>query len=94
MVGHSREEWAYRDRVTGILITPNHAEVYFSIVKRGMIGIYQHRIKHHLRRYLAQFDLQYSRTESKLDTMTRSASLARLKALTARGSLTKRLGQG
>ncbi len=59
-VDHSREEYAYRERVTGTLITTNTAEGYFSIFKRGMIGVYQHCGEHHLHRYLAEFDFRYS----------------------------------
>ena len=35
-------------------------EGYFSIFKRGMIGVYQHCSKRHLHRYLAEFDFRYS----------------------------------
>ncbi len=59
-VDHSREEWAYRDRATGTLITVNTAEGYFSIFKRGMIGIYQHCSERHLHTYLAEYDFRYS----------------------------------
>lgn len=38
------------------MITINAAEGYFSIFKRGMIGIYQHCSEKHLHRYLAEFD--------------------------------------
>lgn len=38
----------------------NTIEGYFSIFKRGMKGIYQHCAKHHLHRYLAEFDFRYS----------------------------------
>ncbi len=59
-VDHSREEYAYRDRKTNIIIGVNCAEGYFSIFKRGMIGIYQHCSERHLHRYLAEFDFRYS----------------------------------
>ena len=59
-VDHSREEWAYFDRKTGQTITVNAAEGYFSIFKRGMIGVYQHCSERHLHRYLAEFDFRYS----------------------------------
>ena len=36
------------------------AEGFFSIFKRGMIGIYQHCSERHLHRYLAEYDLRYS----------------------------------
>ena len=42
------------------LIHTNTIEGSFSIFKRGMRGIYQHCAKHHLHRYLAEFDFRYS----------------------------------
>jgi len=59
-VDHSREEYAYFDRKTGKTISVNCAEGYFSIFKRGMIGIYQHCSERHLHRYLAEYDFRYS----------------------------------
>ena len=59
-VDHSREEYAYRDRVTGTMITTNTVEGFYSIFKRGMIGVYQHCGEQHLHRYLAEFDFRYS----------------------------------
>jgi transposase-like protein len=41
-------------------IHTNTVEGYFSIFKRGMKGVYQHCAKHHLHRYLAEFDFRYS----------------------------------
>ena len=38
----------------------NSAENYFSILKRGIIGIYHHVSDTHLHRYLAEFDFRYS----------------------------------
>jgi len=38
----------------------NTIEGYFSIFKRGMKGVYQHCAKHHLHRYLAEFDFRYN----------------------------------
>jgi transposase-like protein len=59
-VDHSRDEYAYTDRVTGISIGINTVEGYYSIFKRGMKGIYQHCSENHLHRYLAEFDFRYS----------------------------------
>jgi transposase-like protein len=59
-VDHSREEYAYFDRQTKTIVSVNCAEGYFSIFKRGMIGIYQHCSERHLHRYLAEFDFRYS----------------------------------
>ena len=41
-------------------IHTNTVEGFFSIFKRGMKGVYQHCQKHHLHRYLAEFDFRYS----------------------------------
>ena len=38
----------------------NTIEGYFSILKRGIVGIYQHVGKQHLDRYLAEFDFRYN----------------------------------
>ena len=59
-VDHSREEYAYRDRVTNVVVSTNTIEGYYSIFKRGMQGIYQHCAEKHLHRYLAEFDFRYS----------------------------------
>jgi len=59
-VDHSRGEYAYTDRKTGVSIGVNTVEGYFSIFKRGMYGIYQHCGEQHLHRYLAEFDFRYS----------------------------------
>jgi transposase-like protein len=59
-VDHSREEYAYTDRKTGTKIGTNTVEGYYSIFKRGMVGVYQHCGEKHLHRYLAEFDFRYS----------------------------------
>jgi transposase-like protein len=38
----------------------NTAENFFSIFKRGVVGIYHHMSATHMHRYLAEFDLRYS----------------------------------
>jgi transposase-like protein len=59
-VDHSRGEYGYTDRRTGTKINTNTIEGYYSIFKRGMIGIYQHCSEKHLHRYLAEYDFRYS----------------------------------
>ncbi len=59
-VEHSRGEYGYHDRTTGEKINTNTVEDYYSIFKRGMIGVYQHCGGQHLHRYLAEFDFRYS----------------------------------
>ena len=59
-VDHSRGEYGWTDHLTGIAVHSNTAEGFFSIFKRGMIGIYQHCGEKHLHRYLAEFDFRYN----------------------------------
>jgi hypothetical protein len=53
-VNHSQDEYVRGDAST------NAAENYFSILKRGIYGIYHHVSEEHLHRYLAEFDFRYS----------------------------------
>lgn len=41
----------------------NSVENYFSILKRGIIGVYHHVSQQHLSRYLAEFDFRYNDRE-------------------------------
>jgi len=45
-------------------IHSNTVEGYFSILKRGIIGVYHHVSETHLDRYLAEFDFRYSERSS------------------------------
>jgi hypothetical protein len=38
----------------------NTVENYFSIMKRGITGVYQHVSQKHLKRYLGEFDFRYN----------------------------------
>lgn len=58
-VDHSANEY-----VRGLAHT-NTLEGYFSVFKRGMVGIYQHVGEQHLHRYLAEFDFRQN-TRAKL----------------------------
>lgn len=53
-VNHRKEEYARGD------VTTNSAEGYFSVMKRGLRGIYQHVGSQHLHRYAAEFDFRYT----------------------------------
>jgi len=53
-VKHSADEYVRGD------VTTNTVEGYFSVFKRGMIGVYQHCDEKHLHRYLAEFDFRYN----------------------------------
>jgi transposase-like protein len=58
-VDHSKFEWARGD------VHTNTLEGFFSIFKRGLVGVYQHMDKKHLDRYLAEFDFRMN-TRAKL----------------------------
>ena len=64
-VDHNKGEYVRGDLHT------NNLEGFFSILKRGLVGIYQHVEKKHLQRYLAEFDFrQNTREKLKInDTM-------------------------
>jgi len=51
-VDHSKYEWKRGEAHTNTL------EGFFSIFKRGLIGVYQHMDEKHLDRYLAEFDFR------------------------------------
>lgn len=53
-VDHSRKEYGRGS------IHSNTVEGFFSIFKRGMVGVYQHCNEGHLHRYLGEFDFRYS----------------------------------
>jgi transposase-like protein len=58
-VDHAKDEYVRGD------VHTNTVEGYFSIFKRGLNGVYHHVGKHHLHRYLAEFDYRYN-TRSRL----------------------------
>lgn len=58
-VDHSKYEYVRGDVYTNTL------EGFFSIFKRGLVGVYQHMDKRHLDRYLAEFDFRMN-TRAKL----------------------------
>jgi hypothetical protein len=54
-VNHSAEEY-----VRAYFWHTNTAEGFFSILKRGISGVYHHVSAAHLHRYLAEFDFRYN----------------------------------
>jgi hypothetical protein len=56
-VDHSKEEWVRGD------VHTNTREGFFSIFKRGLVGVYQHMSEAHLHRYLAEFDFRFNNRE-------------------------------
>ncbi|MDI1264514.1 MAG: IS1595 family transposase [bacterium] len=59
---HDRVAHAYGEYVRGDVHT-NTVEGFFSILKRGLFGTYQHVSEHHLHRYLNEFDYRYNYRE-------------------------------
>ncbi len=53
-VDHSSHEYVRGD------VTTNHAEGYFSQMKRSIDGTHHHVSREHLDRYLAEFDFRYN----------------------------------
>jgi hypothetical protein len=53
-VSHDAREYVRGD------VTTNHAETYFSQLKRSLDGTHHHVSREHLERYLAEFDFRYS----------------------------------
>jgi len=58
-VDHSKHEYVRGD------VHVNTLEGFFSVFKRGLVGVYQHMDKKHLDRYLAEFDFRMN-TRAKL----------------------------
>jgi hypothetical protein len=73
-VTHTADEYVRRegDRV----ITTNTVEGFFSILKRGIYGVYQHVSEAHLHRYLSEFDFRYSNRKKLGVNDTARASIA------------------
>lgn len=85
-VNHSAKEYVRDDAYT------NTVEGYFSILKRGIYGVYQHVSEAHLKRYLAEFDFRYSHRAklgfddvARADLALRGAKGKRLTYRTTRG---------
>jgi len=78
-VVHSMGEYVRGDAHT------NTIEGFFSILKRGVYGVFQHVSEAHLHRYLAEFDFRYNTREKVgFDDVTRAT-------LALRGAAGKRL---
>ena len=60
-VNHSKDEYVRHDGER--IMTTNTVEGFFSILKRGIYGVYQHVSEAQLHRYLYEFDFRYSKRE-------------------------------
>ena len=86
-VNHSAKEY-----VRGSVYT-NTVEGYFSILKRGIYGVYQHVSEAHLQRYPTEFDFRYSnRAKLGIDDVART-DLA-IQGAQGRGLTYRSVGRG
>ena len=75
-VDHSRDEYAYVEGRTGLVVSINVSENYFSLLKRGIDGTYHSVSEAHLNRYLSEFDFRYSnRVKLGVDDAMRAAKI-------------------
>lgn len=58
-VNHSEKQYVIKLHA-GKSVTTNTVEGSFSLLKRGIIGAFHHVSKHHLHRYLAEFDFRWN----------------------------------
>ncbi|MCW5698164.1 MAG: IS1595 family transposase [Bauldia sp.] len=61
--GHQSVNHGIGEYVRGEAHT-NTIEGYFSIMKRGILGVYHHVSPQHLKRYLAEFDFRYNERDA------------------------------
>jgi len=80
VVTHSKGEYVRREGDKSI--HTNTVEGFFSLLKRGIIGVYHHVGRQHLHRYLSEFDFRYN---------TREITDGERALLAVRGSEGKRL---
>ncbi len=74
---HGTVNYSKKEYVRGDVHT-NTVEGYFSILKRGIYGIYQHVSEAHLHRYLSEFDFRFnSRIALGCDDNTRGSRVER-----------------
>lgn len=59
VVNHSRKEYA-RTNADGTCSHVNTAESFFSLIKRGLMGVYHNVSKEHLHRYVSEFDFRWN----------------------------------
>jgi transposase-like protein len=62
LVNHSADEYVRYEE--GFCVTTNTIEGYFSLLKRGVNGVYHHVGRKHLHRYLGEFDFRYNERQT------------------------------
>ena len=87
--GHGTVLHSNKQFSKGAGVHANTAENFFSILKRGVVGIYHHMSATHMHRYLAEFDMRYS---TKTITDGERAALI-LKGMVGRRLTYRRIGR-
>ena len=88
--GHGVVNHSIKEYVRGGFWHTNTVENYFSILKRGINGVYQHVSQKHLKRYIGEFDFRYNERGI---TDAERAAIA-LKGITGKRLTYRRLIQG
>ena len=85
-VNHSIGEYVRGD------IHTNTIEGYFSILKRGINGVYHHVSQEHLKRYLAEFDFRYNERMA-LDVSDMERTTKAIKGIVGKRLTYRRIGE-
>ena len=88
--GHGMVTHSINEYVRGGFWHTNTVENYFSILKRGINGVYQHVSQKHLKRYLGEFDFRYN--ERSISDSERAAKA--LRSITGKRLTYRRTGLG
>ncbi|HVM80648.1 MAG TPA: IS1595 family transposase [Stellaceae bacterium] len=86
-VNHTAKEYVRGDAHT------NAIEGYFSIFKRGMVGVYQHCSDKHLKRYLTEFEFRYNQRTA-LGVSNTERTVAALRGIEGKRLTCRRTAQG
>jgi transposase-like protein len=90
-VNHSAGEYARREG--GVSVHVNTLEGFFSVFKRGMVGVYQNVSEAHMPRYVAEFDFRQNTRERLGVNDTMRAEIA-LKGATGKRLTYRTIGSG
>ncbi len=85
VVAHSNDEYVRGEAHT------NTVESFFSVLKRGLIGTYQHVSVQHLQRYVTEFDFRYNH-RARLGYDDSDRTTAALKGITGKRLTYRRVG--
>lgn len=95
VIRHSWKVYARKEK--DVVISTNTIEGYFSILKRGINGVYHHVGRQHLHRYLSEFDFRYNSRDiedgDRAVLAIKATTGKRLRYRDSRGSVPSRVSQ-